>query len=201
MGVAVIKNISDIAKRLSGNVLEPCMREISKNLVSSAQSKINSGISPENAPLTQAIKKGNKTLRDNGQLLSSISAHSGKNWASAGTNLHYAKIVQEGGTVHGKGKGLWIPAGFHVRTLMRKYNAHRAGDLIPAMKNEGWKIWRCGGVCWAKKGKGKEITLFIIKKSVDIPARPFLYLDEKDQRYIEKKVKTVIYTALKDGSK
>ncbi|WP_147615879.1 phage virion morphogenesis protein [Treponema pectinovorum] len=199
MGVAVIKSISDIAKRLSTSVLESCMREVSKALVSSTQRKINSGIPPENAPLTQTIKKGNKTLRDNGQLLSSISAHNGKNWASVGTNLHYAKIVQEGGTVSGKKSGLWIPAGFHVRELMRKYNAQKAGELISAMKNAGWKIWRQGGVCWARKEKGQEITLFIIKKSVDIPSRPFMYLDEKDQKYIEKKVKTEIHNALKDG--
>lgn len=196
MGVTVVKRLPDLSKQLDSDSLQHCMKRIADYLVSSAQRKINSNIAPENAPLTQVVKQGNKTLRDTGALLSSINAHNGINWASAGTNLGYARIIQDGGTISGKGKGLWIPANANVRTLMRRYNAQRASELIPSMKQDGYRIWRHGGVCWAKKDKGKEIVLFIIKKSVEIPARPFLYLDKKDQNFIDKVVKESVSKAL-----
>ena len=69
MGVQITRSLGDFSKRLKRSALEPVMRKISKYLQSSAVRKINGDIPPGNAPLTQEVKQGNKTLRDNGQLV------------------------------------------------------------------------------------------------------------------------------------
>lgn len=199
MGVQVTKSIGEISRRLSGGKLEPVMRKISKYLVSSATRKINSGIPPENAPLTREVKQGNKTLRDNGQLVSSIASQNGQTWAAAQTNLKYAKIQQEGGTISGKGKGLWIPASSKTRSLMRKYNAQTAGELIKAMKSDGYSFYRTGKVFCARKKSSDPFALFIIKQSVRIPARPFLHIDEKDEKHITREIQNAVHEALQGG--
>ena len=192
MGVTVVKSLGELGKKIDKSKLEPVMKRISQNLVSSAVKKINKGIQPANAPLTQAVKSGNKTLRDNGTLMASIAPHSGQTWASAGTNLKYAKIQQEGGTVTSKGKGLWLPAGKQTRWLSRKYNAQSPGQLISAMKSDGYSFYRAGKVFFAKKKQGQPFPLFVIKQSVTIPARPFLYIDDDDEKYIMKEIRKAI---------
>lgn len=196
MGVQIIRSFGELSKRLKKGCLEPTMRKVSKYLVSSAVRKINGNIQPENAPLTQEVKQGNKTLRDNGQLMASIAPQNGKDWAAAQTNLKYAKIQQEGGTIHGKGKGLWLPASAKTRTLMRHYNAQKPAELIQAMKQDGYSFFRTGKVFCAKKKKGEPFALFIIKQSVTIPARPFLHIDEKDEKNITKEIKKAVHEAL-----
>lgn len=196
MGVQITKRIGELSKKLKNGSLEPAMRKMSKYLVSSAVGKINRGIAPENAPLTQEVKQGNKTLRDNGQLMASIAPHHGKDWAAASTNLKYAKINQEGGTINGKGKGLWLPASAQTRSLMRRYNAQKPGELIEAMKRDGYSFFRTGKVFCARKKNGKPFALFIIKQSVTIPSRPFLHIDEKDEKYITKEIKKAVHEAL-----
>ncbi|MBP5283650.1 MAG: phage virion morphogenesis protein [Treponema sp.] len=196
MGVQITKRIGSLAERLKGEKLEPVMRRISRHLVSSAVGKINGNIPPENAPLTQEVKQGNKTLRDNGQLMASIAPQNGRDWASANTNLKYAKIQQTGGTIYSKGKGLWLPAGAKTRTLMRRYNAQKPAELIQAMKGDGYSFFRTGKVFCAKKKKGEPFALFIIKQSVTIPARPFLYIDEKDEKHIAREIKKAVHEAL-----
>ncbi|MBP3773471.1 MAG: phage virion morphogenesis protein [Treponema sp.] len=208
MGVQVTKSVGELAKRLRGGSLEPTMRRVSKYLVSSAVRKINGNIPPENAPLTQEVKQGNKTLRDNGQLMASIAPQNGKDWAVAQTNLSYAKINQEGGTITAKGKSLAIPASHQTRILMRKYNAQKPRELIEAMRADGYNVFRLkrqgGGstnILMAQKKRGKPFALFILKKSVRIPARPFLYIDEGDERFIKKEIKAGIHETLKGDGK
>ena len=200
MGVQITKRVGELSKRIKSGCLEPTMRKISKSLVSSAVGKINKGVPPENAPLTQEVKQGNRTLRDNGQLMASIAPQHGKNWAAAQTNLAYAKINQEGGTITGKGKGLWLPASAETRRLMRKYNAQKPGELIDAMRGDGYSFFRTGKVFCAKKKKGKPFALFIIKQQFKIPARPFLYIDDADEKYINKEIRQAVHDALQGES-
>ena len=201
MGAQVTKSIGQIAERLKGGVLEPTMRRVSKYLVSSAVRKINGGIPPENAPLTQEVKQGNKTLRDNGQLMASIAPQNGKDWAAAQTNLSYAKIQQEGGTIQGKGKGLYLPASHVTRQLMRKYNAQKPGELIESMRGDGYSFFRRGKVLCARKKRGEPFALFIIKPSVTIPARPFLHIDKADEKHIKKEIQKAVHEALQGEGK
>lgn len=208
MGVQVTKSVGELAKRLRGGSLEPTMRRVSKYLVSSAVRKINGNIPPENAPLTQEVKQGNKTLRDNGQLMASIAPQNGKDWAAAQTNKKQAKILQEGGTVTAKGKSLAIPASYQTRLLMRKYNAQKPRELIEAMKADGYSVFRLkkegGGstnILLAKKKRGEPFALFILKKSVKIPARPYLYLDEADEKFVTNEIRKSVREILKGDTK
>ena len=209
MGVQVTKSVGELAKRLKSGSLEPTMRRVSKYLVSSAVRKINGNIPPENAPLTQEVKQGNKTLRDNGQLMASIAPQNGKDWAAAQTNKKQAKILQEGGTITAKGKSLAIPASYQTRLLMRRYNAQKPRELIEAMKADGYSVFRLkkegGGntnILLAKKKRGEPFALFILKKSVKIPARPYLYLDEADEKFVTNEIRKSVREILKgDGKK
>ena len=201
MGVQITKRVGELSKRIKSGCMEPTMRKISKYLVSSAVGKINKGVPPENAPLTQEVKQGNKTLRDNGQLMASIAPQHGNDFAAAQTNLAYAKINQEGGTITGKGKGLWLPASAETRRLMRKYNAQKPGELIDTMRGDGYSFFRTGKVFCAKKKRGKPFALFIIKQQVKIPARPFLYIDNTDEKYINKEIKQAVHDALQGEKK
>lgn len=208
MGVQVTKSVGELAKRLKSGSLEPTMRRVSKYLVSSAVRKINGNIPPENAPLTQEVKQGNKTLRDNGQLMASIAPQNGKDWAAAQTNKKQAKILQEGGTITAKGKSLAIPASYQTRLLMRKYNAQKPRELIEAMKADGYSVFRLkkegGGntnILLAKKKRGEPFALFILKKSVKIPARPFLYLDEADEKFVTNEIRKSVREILKGDTK
>lgn len=208
MGVQVTKSVGELAKRLRSGSLEPTMRRVSKYLVSSAVRKINGNIPPENAPLTQEVKQGNKTLRDNGQLMASIAPQNGKDWAAAQTNKKQAKILQEGGTVTAKGKSLAIPASYQTRLLLRRYNAQKPRELIEAMKADGYSVFRLkkegGGstnILLAKKKRGEPFALFILKKSVKIPARPYLYLNEADEKFVTNEVRKSVREILKGDTK
>jgi len=200
MGVKVVHRPPDYARRL-GAGLAPVMRKAAMYLQSSADKKISGGVNPANAPLTQEVKRGGQTLRDRGELAQSVAPHSGELWADASTNLAYARIQQEGGTVTPKNaKALFIPASAKTRTLMRSYGASTPGKLIKAMEAD-YGFFRAGRVFFAyKKGKGKnrgkEFALFIISKSVKIPARPFLYIDEKDEACLLKLVQSGVMNAL-----
>jgi len=204
MGVKVIKRPPDYDKRI-GAGLAPTMKKAAMYLQSSTLRKINSGISPANAPLTQSVKQGSQTLRDNGDLIRSIAPHSGDMWADASTNLKYARIQQEGGTITPKNaKALFIPASPKTRTLMRSYGAHTPRSLISAMEVDGYGFFRAGRAYFAykkstgKTGKrGKEFILFIISRSVKIPARPFLFIDEKDNAYLMKLIQEGVTNSLK----
>lgn len=196
MSVTVTKSFDNLAGKISESALEPTMQKLSKFLVSSAVKKINGDVPPANSGLTQDVKQGNKTLRDNGQLMASIAPQNGKTWAAANTNVKYAKINQEGGTVQGKAKGLWLPAGARTRTLSRQYNAQSAGELISAMRSAGYSFYRIKNVFMAKKKKGEPFPLFVIKKSVTIPSRPFLYINDEDEQYITSEIQKAIHNAL-----
>lgn len=175
--------------------LSPLMADIAVYLVSSSQRKIAEGIPPENAPLTKAVKNGSKTLRDNGILAASITPSGSRDTAQAGTNMKYARLMHFGGTVTPKSaSALYIPASASTRKLMRTYG-ETPGKCISAMKAAGYQIWKSksGKALLAKNGKEAEpFTLFIIKQSVTVPARPFLVLDEKDRAIIALKLENYL---------
>ena len=175
--------------------LSPLMADIADYLVSSSQRKIREGIPPANASLTKAVKSGDKTLQDNGILSASITPAHTRETAEAGTNLKYARLQQSGGTITPKiASALYIPASASTRTLMRRYG-ETPGKCISAMKAAGYQIWKSksGKALLAKNGKDGDIfTLFILKQSVTVPARPFFVLDETDRAVIALKVENYI---------
>lgn len=197
MGVTVVKRLPKYGKNLQKHI-QDVMPKAAAYLRSSADKKIRDGVPPANAALTKAVKQGGQTLRDTGALAASIAPHHGKDWASAGTKLRYARINQEGGVIRSRGKGLWIPAGSRTRTLMRRYGAASAGRLISAMRADGYALWRRGSAFLARKGRGSAFVLFIIKNAVRIPARPFLYIAPKDDAYLTKLIEGAVFRSLQE---
>jgi phage gpG-like protein len=196
MGVKVVARPAALAQVLEGGIPE-AMRQAAAYLRSSADRKIKAGVPPPNSPLTAAIKRGNLTLRDTNSLAASIAPHSGATWADASTNKKQARILQEGGVIRPKkAKALWIPAGPETRRLMTKYGATSPARLIAAMEADGYGFFKhpeskvfCAYKKSTGKGEGKNLTLhknakvfalFIVRSSVTIPARPFLYIDGRD---------------------
>ena len=91
---------------------------------------------------------------------------------------------------------------------MRKYNAQKARELIEAMRADGYSVFKMKddngkstNILLAKKGRGKPFALFLLKKSVKIPARPFLYIDNADEKYINKEIKQAVHDALQGEKK
>jgi len=200
MGVKIVHRLPEYSGRLSGG-MSGTMKKASLYLQSSADRKIKEGVPPPNSPLSAKVKQGSQTLRDTGDLMRSIAPHSGETWADASTDKPYAKILQEGGTIKPKkARSLWIPAGPETRRLMKTYGALSPASLIEAMKADGYSFFKTplSKVFCAVKGKrGKPFALFIIRSSVTIPARPFLYIDDKDEAYLLKLLQDGVMKALK----
>lgn len=171
------KNSKPMTRDLSSG-----MKKVADYLLSSAQRKISAGIAPPNSAVTVAVKGGNKTLRDRGILWNSLTRKSSSNSAEASSNLPYARILQEGGTISAKkAKSLAIPASARTRTLMRQFGA-TPRECIEGMKNAGYSVWSKGSAIMAKKGsRGVPFVLFGLRKSVKIPSRPYLHIDDQDE--------------------
>jgi phage gpG-like protein len=198
MGVKIVARPSKKAGSIAK--IPDAFKHIAHYLRSRADRRIKEDVPPPNSPLTARVKQGNLTLRDSGALMRSIAAHAGDLWADASSKLKYARMVQEGGTIRAKGKGLWIPAGPETRRLMKGL---RPGELIQKMKSAGWKFYKKGRLfCAYRKGtsgKREEKALFIVKDSVTLPARPFLHIDQTDELYILNYLGVAIGRALEKG--
>jgi phage gpG-like protein len=181
--VTGLEKFVQYCERMSKAMLDP--KDIAKRIgaygVSSTQKRIASNMAPANSPLTVANKKGNNTLRDRGALHNSITRKTGDSWVAWGSNLKYALIQNEGGTITPKNaKMLAIPAG--TRKLMRKFG-ETPKTCIDAMRSSGYSVWRSksGKAIMAKGKAGKPFVLFILKESVTIPQRKFIDFDGEDQ--------------------
>ena len=182
----VIVSHAELAK-INLNKKASLLPKIGRHVASSIVNRINKGVLPDNAPLTVAIKKaGAKPLRDRGQLMSSISYKATKDQVIVGTNRQGAATNHFGATITAKKKWLWIPASSKTRTLQRRYG-FSAGDVMRGLKADNHSVWiqskgGSSGVVLAKKGKkGKVFVVFILKKSVVIPPRPFLYIGQNER--------------------
>lgn len=169
--------------------LTTSMGRVANYMVSATQRRIAGGVQPPNAPLTIELKGGERTLRDRGGLMASIAGRSGPRRAEVGSAAVQARILQQGGVVTAKrAKSLAIPASARTRTLMRQYGATPRA-CIEGMQAAGYSVWRPkadkdgdGSVLMARKGKrGVPFALFFLKRSVHIPARPYLFIDEVDE--------------------
>ncbi len=158
------------------------------------QKNIEQGSWVPNAALTQAVKGNNKPLRDSGKLLASITHTVRDNTAVIGTNHPSAVILHNGGTITPKtSRYLAIPLGAETRRFMRTYGATPRACL-DAMKADGYKVWVAKGCILVQKGKtGRVRALFVLKKSVRIPARPFMRLPEASIRIIETAVRRRVF--------
>ena len=81
---------------------------------------------------------------------------------------------------------------------MRSYGATSPGQLISAMRGDGFNLWRRGNAFLASKKNGKPFVLFIIKASVTIPSRPFLYISESEEKFIAHMIQNSVMKSLEE---
>lgn len=191
-------NRDQITEIKLNNLNKSFWSKIGNRMVSSTQNKINKGIQPANAPLTTAVKSGSKTLRDRGQLISSLSKKADDESVSVGTNRSGARINHFGGTVSASRTWLFIPASSWTRTQQKKYG-FTVTSVLNGLRSSGWNVYfrinrnKQQGVVAAVPvnevgSKNKRMStkvVFILKKRVVIPARPFLFVSDEDKAEIK----------------
>lgn len=125
----------------------PLMEGLAARTHSAILRRVDLGVAPANAPLTAAVKKGNKTLRDNGLMIASIHPRSGRDYAEVASN-HIAAIVNnppDESTSYTvtpvKAKFLTVPAGPQTRTMMRRYG-WTPSAVISGMQTAGYSVFR-----------------------------------------------------------
>ncbi len=181
------------------------MKRIAARSHSLILGKLKTGtIAPPNAPATKEVKRGDKTLQDNGQLLGSLHYRWTQNEAAVASG-HIAAIVNnppddrtEIVIKPRKAKYLTIPASYQTRTFMRRYG-FSPREVIAGLQKDGWTVWRPldktmkrpANIILAqkkafKRGSNKEaVKLFYLKKSVRTPVRRFMYLTEDELKIID----------------
>jgi len=149
------------------------------------------------SPATTAYRGAGRPLQDTSGLRDSITFKViDERTVSVGTNKPYAAIQNDGGVIRAKKEWLWIPAaGTHQ--LQRRYG-YSVTDVLRGLKAAGYSVFRKGRtMCYREKKKkrnegGKLVNVdrvvFYLKKSVEIPARPFFYLSDDDMKLIMQEV-------------
>jgi len=149
------------------------------------------------SPATAAYRGSGRPLQDTGSLRDSITFKViDDKTVSVGTNKPYAAIQHNGGVINAKKNWLWIPAA-GTRQLQRRYG-YSPTDVLNGLKAEGYSIFRKGRtMCYRKKRKKRnedgtlqnvDHVIFFLKKSVEIPARPFFYLNDKEMGLLMREV-------------
>ena len=147
------------------------------------------------SPATAAYRGQGRPLQDTGSLRDSITFKViDDRTVSIGTNKIYAAIQHNGGVINAKKEWLWIPAA-GTRKLQRRYG-YSPTDVLRGLKAEGYSVFRKGRtMCFREKKKKRndagvlqnmDHVLYYLKKSVQIPARPFFYLNENDMKLLMK---------------
>lgn len=154
------------------------------------QKNIRDGNWTPNAPLTRAVKGGNpKPLMDEGHLVASITSRVESPRVIVWTNRPGANTVHDGGTIRAtKSRFLTIPANRKAKQLMGSYGL-TPRTCIEGMRQSGYNVFfrqakggQSGAVLYlppnAKKNAVPNV-LFVLKKEVIVPARPFMRLPEE----------------------
>lgn len=149
-----------------------------------------SGWSPL-APATAAYRGEGKPLQDTGGLRDSITFNAvDERTVIVGTNKPYARLQNDGGVIRAKKNWLWIPAA-GTRQLQRRYG-YSPTEVLQGLKAAGLSVFRRGRtMCYRTKGggsRGKIKTVYYLKKSVEVPARPFFYLTPEETARIMEEV-------------
>ncbi len=179
------KRVKKSKKIIVPDVERP-LGKIASYMGSSTLRKIKTGIRPGLKPLTRKVKGSHLTLRDSGVFQGSIKSGVNSKGAYVGSNHVAAKMHQYGGRIVAKKRALWIPASAETRELQRKISFD-VSTLLRALKSEGYSIYksRSGKTIMAKEKAGsKPFALFILRKSVKIPARKWLYASKTDKKRI-----------------
>jgi len=186
--------------RLAANLRSPGKLAVIGSMAAEMiRSKIHSGEGfVPLSPATTAYRGPGRPLQDTGALRDSITFKVvDEKTVSVGTNKPYAAIQNNGGVIRAKnGKWLWIPAA-GTRQLQRRYG-YNVTDVLNGLKAAGYTVFFMKDkrvVCYREKRRTRNEKgelyfrvhiIFYLKKSVEIPARRFFYLNDRDMQLIMK---------------
>ena len=185
------KEFQNYLKKISSpKAMQDLKEDIKNYMIKSTVNKITSGNikgSKTLSGLTKSLKGSSKVLQDTGALRKSIRGALTRKSVLVGSNLIYAAIHNEGGTIKPvKAKHLYIPAFKEVKTRYGS-DAFGVSGAINNMKKDGWNIWHTNrAVLGKRKQDTKARVIFFKKKSVEIPQRQYLYISRKDKQVLTK---------------
>jgi phage gpG-like protein len=147
------------------------------------------------SPATTAYRGPGRPLQDTGALRDSITFKViDERTVSVGTNKPYAAVQNNGKVIRAKKEWLWVPAA-GTRQLQRRYG-YSVTDVLRGLKAAGYSVFRKGRtMCYRGKKKirneegelvSQDHVLYYLKKSVEIFARPFFFLNDHDTYLITK---------------
>ena len=140
---------------------------------------------------------GSRTVKEGDQITSVIGSG-----ARYGDPVRYARIHEQGGTIRpGSGKKwLTIPTSNAKTAGGDKKGGYTAKNLfsgmIPGFKGAFVKKWETGGIIYGimiGSWKNKLLPLFVLARSVDIPARRYL---SKTLKQTEDKIPALVIDAV-----
>ena len=182
--------ITPVLKSVISNLKSPHAARVAGDMAAGFIQKHISdgeGFSPL-APATEEYRGKGKPLQDTGTLLRSIKAEqTGPGRATVFTELKYAPLQNNGGTITAKKDWLFIPAS-GTRTLERRYG-YSPREVLSGLRAAGYWVFRVGRtVCYKAKGKKRLHVAYYLKKSVAVPARRFFYISESELAMISREV-------------
>jgi len=168
----VKRELQKVAKR--GSDARKPLKVIGLYMMRSIAKNFAEGGRPEKWQQSLSAKlTGKRTLIQSAQLKNSITFKATTRKLSIGTNKIYAKVQQFGGTIKPKSKkALTVP--IHADAV-----GMRASDFQNTFVKKG--------IIFMKRGEN-AVPLFALKKSVKIPARPFLLFQQEDVDFINKRL-------------
>lgn len=92
--------------------------------------------------------------------------------------VDYAAIHQYGGVIKPKKK----------KFLTIPFPGGPADKRVPLRAADFSDTFVAKGIIFQKRGKGKIKPLFILKKSVEIPAKPYMYWEDSDVDYLRESI-------------
>lgn len=137
--------------------------DIGAALVTSTQRRFEQGRAPDGnpwPPSLRALATGGKTLIESARLMQSITFNASDTRVEVGTNVEYAAIHQRGGTIDQPARSAQVHFKTHKRTGARLKGFRRV------------------------KAADEHRNVVIPAHQVHMPARPFLGIDDDDERAI-----------------
>lgn len=186
-------NIVKLEKKFRDKSKRELLNDIGFGLVNVFKKRMARGEFAEISPLTKRNRvgggDGGKPLNDTGNLRNSLTHRVlSSESVAVGSPVTYAALMQEGGTIEPKtAKKLAIPVGRKMSAMSKAKGVRGTLEKLSETTN----IWFTeNAIMGQTRGskRAKPRVLFIRKDKVVIPPRPYLYLDEKDELYIAKKV-------------
>ncbi len=145
------------------------MRDIAAYGENSTKARFADGVGPDGSPWKpseRVERRGGKTLIKSARLLDSITGDSGDDYAEWGSNVIYAAIHQFGGEINKA-----------AQSRMVRHRTDAKGNLL---KNKN------GLLVFAKDKHKRAVTRWFEQGAhkIDMPARPYLGINEDDEENI-----------------